>query len=40
MDFLYEYVADRLIINYDVIKKWKKKSAIGMVDDHIKDLKI
>lgn len=39
MDFPYEYVNDSLIINYDVIKKWKKKSAIGMVDDHIKDLK-
>ena len=39
MDFPYEYIDDSLIINYDVIKKWKKKSALGMVDDHIEDLK-
>ncbi len=39
MDFPYEYIDDSLTINYDVIKKWKKKSAIGMVNDHIDDLK-
>ncbi|MRI02489.1 esterase family protein [Kriegella sp. EG-1] len=39
MDFPFEYVNDSIIANYDVIEKWKKKSAIGMIDDHIQDLK-
>ena len=39
MDFPYEYINDSLIVNYDVIEKWKKKSAVGMVDDHVEDLK-
>jgi len=38
-DFPYEYVNDSLIINYEVLKTWKQKSVIGMVDDHIEDLK-
>lgn len=37
-DFPYEYINDSLVINYGVLKKWKDKSAIGMVDNHIEDL--
>ena len=38
-DFPYEYKNDSLIINYKLLNIWKQKSAIGMVDDHIEDLK-
>ncbi len=39
MDFPYEFVNDSLIINDDVVDKWKSKSAIGMVDEHIDNLR-
>ncbi len=38
-DFPYEYENDSLIVNYDILKVWKQKSAIGMVDNHFEDLK-
>lgn len=38
-DFPYEYVDDKLIINYEVLKTWEEKSVLGMVDDHIEELK-
>lgn len=38
-DFPYEYVNDSLIVNYEVLELWKKKSAMGMVDHHIEDLR-
>lgn len=38
-DLPYEYKNDSLIINYKVLNIWTHKSVIGMVDDHIEDLK-
>lgn len=38
-DFPYEYVNDSLIINYDVLNTWKQKSVIGMIDEHIDNLR-
>ena len=38
-DFPYEYINDSLTINYDVLKIWKQKSAIGMVDDYSDSLR-
>ncbi len=39
VDLPYEYVKDSLIINYDVIKTWHEKSPVGMVDNHIEELR-
>ncbi|MBD1260840.1 esterase family protein [Maribacter polysiphoniae] len=39
MDFPFEYVGDSIITNYDVIEKWKNNTPVGMIDDHINDLK-
>ncbi len=39
IDFPYEIVNGSLIVNYDIVDKWKNKSAIGMIDDNIENLK-
>ena len=38
-DLPYEYLKDSLIIHYDILKVWREKSAMGMIDNHVEDLK-
>ena len=38
-DVPYEFENGKLTVNYDVLRMWKEKSVIGMVDDHVEDLK-
>lgn len=38
-DVPYEFENGKLTVNYDVLRVWKEKSVIGMVDDHVEDLK-
>ena len=38
-DFPYTYVDDSLVINYDVLRTWQEKSVLGMVDEHVEQLR-
>lgn len=38
-DFPYNYTNKGMTINYEVLKIWRDKSAIGMIDNHVEDLK-
>ncbi|MFH6603961.1 alpha/beta hydrolase [Maribacter algicola] len=38
-DFPYEYINDEIVVNHKILEIWQNKSAIGMVDDYIGNLK-
>lgn len=38
-DFPHSYVNDSLVIDYAVLRIWQEKSVMGMVDNHVDDLK-
>ncbi len=38
-DFPYEYINDEIVINHKILEIWQQKSAIGMVDDYMGNLK-
>jgi S-formylglutathione hydrolase FrmB len=38
-DFPYTYVNNQLSVDFDVLKIWEENSPLGMVDDHIENIK-
>ncbi len=39
-DVPYRYEKDSLIVEYEVLELWNRNSVIGMVDDHVEDLRM
>lgn len=39
VDLFYEYLKDSLIIYYDILKVWREKLVMGMIDNYVEDFK-